>query len=203
MAKRVAILGGSFDPPHHGHIHVALAFQDLYKFDEVWIVPNYANPLKEAVASASDRLDMTRLAFTGVPYCKVLDVEVLRKEPSFTVDTLEFLLETDPEFQSAERFLLIASGVARSFGSWKNIDRVIEIAKPVVAAGSPYKEIPGLSQKSAKAVEGGWTVFEGINLSSTLVRSWLFSKKYISHLIPKEVEEYITEHNLYKKELQG
>ncbi len=200
MAKRVAILGGSFDPPHYGHIHLALAFQDLYKFDKVWIVPNYANPLKEAVASASDRLFMTRLAFERVPYCKVLDVEVSRKKPSFTVDTLEFLLHTDIEFQSAERFLLIASDVARSFGSWKNIDRVLEIAQPIVAASNPYQEIEGISQKSAKLVESGWTVFEGINLSSTLVRSRLFSKKYVGHLIPREVEEYIIKHNLYNKE---
>jgi len=141
---------------------------------------------------------MTRLAFAHVPNCKVLDVEISRKGVSYTVETLEYLLETDPVFQSAARFLLIASGVARSFGSWKDIDRVVEIAQPVVAAGRPYQEIQGVSQKVNERLEQGWTIFNGMNLSSTLVRSWLFRGQYVDHLIPRDVEEYIIEHGLYK-----
>jgi len=198
MAKKVAILGGSFDPPHHGHIHLALFSQKLCNFDQVWVVPNYANPLKKGTASPEDRRAMTHLAFDAIPGCRVLDVEVDRKTLSYTVDTLEYLLQSNAEFQAAERYLLVASGVARSFAEWKDIDRVIEIARPVIAAGSPYRKISGLTKETEAIVRDGWTIFDGMNMSSTVVRQWLSCGRYVGHLVPHEVEKYIRTHNLYE-----
>jgi nicotinate-nucleotide adenylyltransferase len=74
---RIGIFGGSFDPPHHGHIHLVVSLMEAHDLDQVLIIPARANPLKETVASAEQRLQMARLAFDGIPRCTVLPTPLI------------------------------------------------------------------------------------------------------------------------------
>jgi len=173
MSKKIALYGGTFDPPHNGHIHLIVSAMQLWGFDEIWVVPAEENPLKPSSTSAEYRLAMSRLAFEPFPYCRVLDVECARPGPSYTVDTIQWLLEHDREFASAERYLLVGSDVAASFPKWKGIASVLHWMQPAVSEVNQFA------------------------ICSTLVRQFLEKGWYAEHLLPKKVLEYVREHKLY------
>ena len=93
-------LGGTFNPPHLGHIHAARAAMEQLGLDELYFIPTGEPPhkvLPEDTASAVQRLEMTRLAASGIPHAKALDLEIRREGPSYSVLTARELLEEDPE----------------------------------------------------------------------------------------------------------
>ena len=71
--ERIAIFGGTFDPPHFGHIYCILQAKERYALDEVWVIPAHANPIKSTQTSATDRFRMAQLAFENLENCYVLD----------------------------------------------------------------------------------------------------------------------------------
>jgi len=170
--ERIAIFGGTFDPPHFGHIHCILQAKERYALDEVWVIPAHANPLKSTETSAIDRFRMAQLAFENLENCCVLDLEIQRPAPSYTIETLEWLMEHDQKFYDAERFLILGRGV--QFDLWKDKERIEQLLQPIMIDEA-----------------GNFLV------SSTLVREWLQKKISIGHLIPSSVLTYIVEHNLY------
>jgi len=174
--KRIGIYGGSFDPPHHGHIHCAVALKERESLDEVWVIPCHKHPTKSENAPMKDRVMMTQLAFENIPGCVVLDVE--DSSPSFTVETLEKLMQQNEEFREAERFLLLGSDLAEEIFSWKKYEVIEQLVRPLVLSRSERDDCM---------------------LSSTLVRSWISRNVYVEHLLPRKVLEYIRTHALYRK----
>ena len=188
---RIGLFGGTFDPPHNGHIHLILSLMEAHHLDRILVVPAKRNPLKPPIAPVTHRLAMAHLAFDLVPGCIVLDVDAQRAGPSYTIETLKWLMEHDKEFASAERFLLLGADAAASFPQWRQRDQILKLVQPLIAArGDMPKDF-------LDEVKKGWTQSKMLDISSTDIRSRIHQGLYVDHLVPERVMKYIRECKLY------
>lgn len=130
--SRIGVYGGSFNPPHIGHVAAAREAIDALSLDWLLVIPTYQAPHKQALEGAPDpetRLRLTRLAFEDVPKAEVSDLEILRQGVSYTVDTLELLHEAYPE---DELILLMGTDMLLSFSGWRMPDRIAKLAQLAV-----------------------------------------------------------------------
>ncbi len=137
---RIGIYGGSFNPPHLGHMLAAREFCEKLSLDRVLLIPAAAPPHKVLSANspaAKDRLEMTRIAAAQLPFAEVSDIELLRRGPSYTADTLDVLRERFPE---DELFLLMGTDMFFSFENWYRPEHIAEIATIAVAHRSTDNE---------------------------------------------------------------
>lgn len=193
---RVGVLGGSFNPPHLGHLIVASDAHEALKLDRLVVVPAFANPLKgvdAAGASPEQRLEMTRLAFGDDPRFEVSSMEMERGGLSFTVDTLEALAA---RFPGAKLVLLIGPDALRTMDRWKRPDRIRELASLAVltrqeASADRSEDLPG-------DVEVVTT--RRIDVSSTEIRERLASGRPVKGFVAESVERYISAAQLYGKQ---
>ena len=199
---KVALFGGTFDPPHNGHIHMMLLLQELFAFDGVYIIPTNKNPFKETKTPAEYRLEMCQKAFMPFPWCKVLDIEVRQGGISYTIDTVDYLLKEDQEFRKAEKFFLLGQEAAYSLDQWKQAERLIGIVQPIVISREDFDARYALAMPPLirTTIEKGWRKATPLGLSSTEIRSRVTNKLYIEHLVPPSVFLYIQNKRLYLKE---
>ena len=195
---RIGVFGGTFDPPHVGHLILAADAVEALRLDKLVFVPARAQPLKvdrPAIASAADRLEMVRLAIAGDSRYSVDDAEIGREGLSFTVDTLEAL---SGRFEGSRLFLLLGEDSLASFDRWKEPERIRELATLAVM----YRARPGGVTKSSrpslkrKGVETLST--RQVDVSSTEVRQRLADGKSIRGFVPESVEKFIASRRLYK-----
>jgi nicotinate-nucleotide adenylyltransferase len=191
---RIGVFGGTFDPPHVGHLLVATDAREALKLDRLIFVPAGAQPFKvdtPPLASGQDRLEMVRLALADDANYAVDDTEINRKGLSFTVDTLEQLSGKNP---AAELFLLLGEDVLAGFEQWRNPLRIRELATLAVvrragASGSPVQPIvPGMLTVSTRRVD----------VSSTEIRERRRAGKSIKGFVPESVERFIDARGLYR-----
>lgn len=188
---RIGLFGGTFDPPHNGHIHLILSLMEAHRLDRVLIVPALLNPLKPPIASVEHRLSMAHLAFDSLPGCTVLDIDVRRAGPSYTIDTVNILMEQDGEFATAQKFLLLGADAADTLPRWRQVDQLLRLVRPLIAArGEPPKAL-------IEAAQQGWTQTGLLDISSTDIRSRIHQGLYVDHLVPERVMKYIREFNVY------
>jgi nicotinate-nucleotide adenylyltransferase len=169
---------------------------DQLGLERVLLIPTGVAPHREIdpEPGAEVRLEMARMAAAGDELLDALDMEVERDEPSWTFRTLELLHDERPE---DEITLLMGADVAESLGSWKNPERVLELAEVGVAAR------PGSILDEAESVlEGLDARFEtirmpGLGVSSTRVRRRVGAGRSIRYLVPDPVRELIAERGLY------
>lgn len=124
---RIAIYGGSFNPPHIGHIEAAEAALSALKADKLIVIPAFSAPLKDSETGSPDaraRLEMTRIAFSGMDSVEVSDMEVVRAGTSYTVDTLEALKK---EYTDDELLLIMGTDQVEQFSRWKDYRRILEL----------------------------------------------------------------------------
>jgi nicotinate-nucleotide adenylyltransferase len=186
---RLGILGGSFDPPHVGHLLAAVDAFEALALDRMILVPAAVQPLKagQARATPAQRLAMTRLLVEGDPRFAVDPIEIERDGLSFTVDTLAaFALR----FPQAERFFLVGADVLASFDRWREPERILELATLAVMArtGDPAPTPPGAVRLETRRVD----------LSSTEVRTRVAGGRPIRGFVPDAVERYIAAEGLYR-----
>ncbi|MBK5098744.1 MAG: nicotinate (nicotinamide) nucleotide adenylyltransferase, partial [Gemmatimonadetes bacterium] len=124
-SRRIGVFGGVFDPPHLGHLVVAQDLIERLDLDLLLIVPSARPPHREAVLGAEERLSLARTAFGGDPRIGVSDIELRRPGPSWTVDTLE---EIQKLWEPDELLLVIGVDQYRNFDSWRNPERILELA---------------------------------------------------------------------------
>ena len=189
---RLGIYGGSFDPPHLGHLLPVLDAAEQIGLDQVRFVPASVQPLKvgRASASAADRLAMTERLVQGIPGFSVDPAEIDRPGLSFTVDTLAGLAVEHPE---AERFLLLGADAFALIDQWREPDRVRALATLVVMVrgdGDTPKPraMPGVQVLESRRVD----------ISSTELRARVRDGRTIRGFVPDAVADYIAEHRLYR-----
>ncbi len=189
--SRIGILGGTFDPPHNGHIAIAETAIRKLKLEEVIFVPAKLPPHKssEKISSRQDRLAMLRLAVGGKERIEISEIEFDRRGPSYTVDTLAELQKQNPD---DEFYFLIGADNISEMESWHQPEKILEMVK-VVAAGRPGFSAAG---KFAAMIES--FDMTPVNISSTIIREKVRSDQSISGLLPAAVEEYILKQKLYK-----
>jgi nicotinate-nucleotide adenylyltransferase len=186
---RVAVFGGSFDPPHVGHVLAVTYALLTQKIDEVLVVPVYAHAFEKDLAPFSDRVQMARLAFAAIARTTVSTVESTLDAPSLTIRTLEHLSSEHPEW---ELHLLVGSDVLSESSKWTDWDRIERCAKPIVLgrvrAEHPDAPAPLLPDVSSTRVR-------------TLLKARTTDRSAADELrrsVPEAVLEYLDEHGLYR-----
>ena len=186
---RLGIFGGSFDPPHVGHLLVVADAFDSLTLDHLVFVPAGTQPLKvgQLAAAADHRLSMVRLLVGDDRRFSVDPIEIDRHGLSYTVDTLAAFAERHPE---AERFFLVGTDVLAAFGKWRDPERVMRLA--TIAVMEREGDRP-------RVPDGGVRVAtRRVDVSSTEVRDRVRQGRAIRGFVPEAVEMYIAAHRLYR-----
>ena len=188
---RLGVYGGSFDPPHVGHLLVVTDAVDALGLDRVVWVPTAVQPLKadQRPAPAAARLAMVEAAVAGVPGFTASAIEIDRGGLSYTVDTLEALAA---EYAGAERYLLIGMDSLATFRRWRAPDRIAELARVAVLERSTAGE--------ATPIPAGARVVttRRVDVSSTEVRARVRAGKPIRGFVPEPVAAIIERLGLYR-----
>ena len=205
---RTGIFGGTFNPVHCGHLHIAQVFTREMNLDQVLWIPTYQPPHKESreLAGAEHRLEMCRLACKEDPRYKVCDLEIRRGGKSYTADTLRELSRLYPENRWV---LLMGEDMFLTLLHWYHPEEILALAE--ICAVPRSQDDSGLLQRMQQQAEAiaamGGTVricpAEYWAVSSTEIGEKLRQGKTVSGLIPPSVEQYITQKGLYGKEEIG
>ena len=198
--ERVGILGGTFDPPHIGHLWLATLAADELGLSRVLLIPAAHPPHKRgrSISHAADRVLMTRLAIANDPRLDVSLVELEREGPSYTVDTLVELRRRHPD---VELVLVMAADSLAQVDSWREPDRLLELASWAVGprSGTPLPPRADLARRFGKAAArihllGG----PALDISATEIRRRVATGRAIRYLVPRAVEDLILERRLYQ-----
>lgn len=178
---RVALFGGSFNPPHIGHVLNACYVLGAYPVDQLWLMPVYAHPFssKRSLAPFEDRMEMCRRAFA--PFGSRIQVTRIEEQApagSKTVDVLEWLLPRHPDDTFC---LVVGSDILREKHLWKRFDRIEELAELIVVPRSGYPD-PSLRGPVLPEV------------SSTQIRELLARGEDPGELLPEGVRRFLAEH---------
>jgi len=188
------VFGGTFDPPHVGHLLVANDAREALELDRLIFVPAGAQPFKAdnpPVASGQDRLEMVRLAVADDANYVVDDAEINRKGLSFTVDTLEHLSERNP---AARLYLLMGEDVLAGFEKWRSPARIRELATLVaVSRGGLAGSVADPAMSAVLRVST-----RRVDVSSTEIRERRRAGKSIKGFVPESVERFIDARGLYR-----
>jgi nicotinate-nucleotide adenylyltransferase len=191
---KIGVFGGTFNPPHIGHLIVVESVRDQLQLDRVLFIPSSSPPnkLDHTVAPARHRLEMTRLAIDGAPAFELSDIEARRGGVSYTVETLRELSTANPR---AELCVLIGADNLAEFQTWKSPDDILSVAQLVAMARPGYEKQSGASKFDRLAT---FVHVPQIGISSTEIRRRVKMGRSIRYLVPKNVEEYIGRTGLYR-----
>ncbi|MEO8639765.1 MAG: nicotinate-nucleotide adenylyltransferase [Chloroflexota bacterium] len=201
-ARKVGILGGTFDPPHIGHLWLATLAADSLGLGYVLLMPAARPPHKgrKAVSNAADRVMMTRLAISGDPGLDLSLVEMERPGPSYTVDSLVQLRTHLGE--EVGLVLIMASDSFAEIERWREPDRLLELAEWAVGPrpGTPLPDPRALRERFGVAA-ARIHLLDGpsLDLSSSDIRARVAGGRPIRYLVPRAVEELITARGLYRR----
>ena len=197
---RIGIYGGTFNPPHMGHVHAAQEASRVLKLDQLLIVPDSVPPhkvLPEGSPSNEQRLEMTRLAFGGVPGSVVSEIELQRQGKSYSVDTVRQIRE---QFPQAELFLLMGSDMLKILPKWREPETIMRFANIAVFARGDDGEqeifdqmIPALKEKFDAEIV--LIPLQPLQAASSDIRADIDSEA--ARLLPQQVLGYILREQLY------
>ena len=186
---RLGIFGGTFDPPHLGHLLVAIDAYEALALDRLVFVPTGRQPLKAdiATAPAAARLAMMHRLVGDDPRLAVSSIEIDRDGLSFTVDTLKAFADEAPQ---SERYFLLGADAWRSFPRWRAPDEIMRLATVVVLTRGeePPKNAPRI------------VPVRRIDVSSTEIRSRVRSGLSLRGFVPEAVRAYIEGNGLYHED---
>ena len=220
--KRVGILGGSFDPVHNGHIGLAAQVREKFQLDHILFIPAYISPHKQdsKPASPHHRLAMLQLALDPHPFFMISEMELLRKEVSFTIDTLSVLTDKQPD---TEFFLIMGNDAFAGIKTWKSVHRVLGMCHVIVATRPGYS-LEGIEESLKNLFSGSQSLFSPpvkeeevtvfhhrekattlnffdlvpMDISSSVIREKINNHRQIKNMLPLEVENYIIKNQLYR-----
>jgi nicotinate-nucleotide adenylyltransferase len=189
---RLGVMGGTFDPVHVGHLVAASEVQHALELDRVLFVPAGEPWQKDAYTAAEDRFLMVTLATDGHPGFSVSRMELDRRGPTYTADTLETLKEF---YGDVELFFIAGADAVQGLPTWIGFERLKPLADVVVVTR------PGFEKSSMKTT-AEWPLLHfvdtpEIGISSTEIRDRVRSGRPIDFLVPDDVAGYIRDQGLY------
>ncbi|WP_018661376.1 nicotinate-nucleotide adenylyltransferase [Heyndrickxia acidiproducens] len=186
--KRVGILGGTFDPPHLGHLILANEVLQELELDEIRFMPNQEPPHKDKPADVTsrDRLNMLELSVAGNPAFKIETIELERTGRSYTYDTMVLLKNREPDVQF---YFIIGADMIEYLPKWRNIGELVQLVQFVGVNRPKYSHATPYPVQYVEIPE--------IHISSSLIRNHLQKKRSVKYLIVDPVWEYIKEHHIY------
>lgn len=195
-ARKVGVYGGAFDPPHLGHVIVAVEAAWQLGLDEVRFVP-VGIPVHRGVprVDAMTRVELVSAAVAGVPQLQVSTIETDRMEPSFTIDTLRAFAAVEPK---VEWTLIVGADQVEVFDTWRQPQAIVELARLGVVARA-QTDATAVAAAAQKHAPGRFDVVfvPRIDISSTLVRTRIAAGEPFSHLVPAPVARIVADRGLY------
>jgi nicotinate-nucleotide adenylyltransferase len=188
---RLGVMGGTFDPIHHGHLVAASEVASAFNLDGVLFVPTGEPWQKSKVTDGEHRYLMSVIATASNPRFKVSRVDIDRDGPTYTIDTLRDIRAMHPD---AELFFITGADAIKQILEWKDVDQIWPLAHFVAVTRPGHKlELP-------PAPSGAISVLEipALAISSTDVRARVAEGEPVWYLVPDGVVQYIGKHNLYQ-----
>ena len=193
LGARIGILGGTFDPPHIGHLIIAEQARQQLGLDKVLFIPAYVPPHKKnrATANPQQRLAMVRRAIAGSRYFAATPLEIRRRGISYTVDTLKELRCT---YVRAKLFLIVGGDNFAGFRTWKSVHEILKLSSIVVYNRHTLEtSTPRVRARKVFFLRGA-----ALNISSTMIRDRVRHNESIRYLVPERVEKFIRQNEMYK-----
>lgn len=198
---KIGIMGGTFNPIHHGHLILSEYIRLRANLDKIIFIPTGSPPHKDdiLVLDSKIRLEMVKLAIENNPYFIYSDMEVKRKQLTYTIDTV---IELKDIYKDADLYMIVGADTLLSIHKWKDHSRLFSMLNFIVADRfgldkyNVEEEIERLNYKyGANIVSINSPV---IDISSTLIRDRLKEGLSIKYLVPEIVEDFIIKNNLYR-----
>ncbi len=193
---KIGILGGSFNPPHLGHLLISQQILDFLKFDEVWLTPCYQHTFLKDLAPISDRVTMTQMITDGK--IKFSDEEIKNKLSGDTIYLMDILTKKYPKDDFS---FIIGSDNLAGFKRWGQWEKLIRTYRFIIFPRPNFSR--NLSQYELHDPKYKFHLLDDpllvtSDISSTKVRERISKKISIRHLVSDKVEEYIKKNSLYK-----
>ena len=183
---KIGIFGGTFNPPHLGHIQSAWAAVQELGLDRLIVVPAGVPPhkaLPNGTPSAAARMELAQMAFEDIPNAVVSDIEISKERPSFTVDSIEEIKRSNPD---AVIFLIVGTDMYLSLESWKDAERLLGLAIPAVLSrsASDNDKIDSFSQAIKKRYGASAKIVKNpiVEISSSQLREMLCKREGVQYL---------------------
>jgi nicotinate-nucleotide adenylyltransferase len=189
--RRIGVMGGTFDPIHHGHLVAASEVRQSFHLDEVIFVPTGQPYMKTAVSSAEHRYLMTVIATASNPDFTTSRVDIDRDGPTYTIDTLRDLKR---EYPDDDLFFISGADAIAQIVDWKDIDELWDLAQFVAVSRPGHAlTISGLPPQRVSSLE-----VPALAISSTDCRARVGRGFPVWYLVPDGVVQYISKHHLYR-----
>lgn len=212
--KKIGLLGGTFDPVHNGHLHLAEQAQRLLNLEKVVFIPAYRSPHKLDLepVSCEHRLAMLTLALEDLPSFSMDKIEINKNEVSYTIETLKELQSNHPDWNM---FLILGADAFQAIDTWKQCSHLLDFCNILVGTrpGSELEVSDSVKDKltlSASATDPkvfkdlekgtGVTFFKisPLDISSKNIRQRIRKKEEVKKLLPPSIDQYIMQHRLYR-----
>ena len=192
---KVCLFGGTFDPPHLGHLIIAQTIFEAENFDQIVFVPAYQPPHKNGmkISPVDQRLEMLKIAISENPNFVMSDLEIQRKGLSYSIDTIiEYKKQNN--LSSDELFYLMGSDSLKQFKKWKDTKRIIDESRVIVAIRPGFRpsDIPNWILAKIQ-----FASIPRIEISSTTIRDRWVDDKTIRYMVTESVWQYINKNKLY------
>ncbi len=192
---KICLFGGTFDPPHIGHLLVAQTIFESEDFDKMFFIPALNHPHKEgsSITPIEHRVKMLELAIQDNPQFEISDLEVNRGGVSYSIDTIQ-ALKQENGYSSDELYFLVGSDTLKSFHTWKEPEAILKECQVIVAVRPGFRpsDIPAWILSKIRFAN-----LPRIEISATTIRERWQSDKTIRYMVTQPVWEYINEKNLY------
>jgi nicotinate-nucleotide adenylyltransferase len=196
--RRIGVLGGTFDPVHNGHLHIARELRKALGLERVKWVPAGRPPHKagQIVSSDRDRLTMLELALADSPLDEISTIDLDRAGPSYTADTLELLRE---QVSPATLVFLMGEDSLRDLPTWHDPERILRAAELAVAGRTGIDANLDVLTQAIPALSGRvhLALIDEVPVSSSDIRQRVRENRPIKGFMPAAVESYIRERGLY------
>ena len=192
---KVCLFGGTFDPPHLGHLIIAQTIFEAENFDQIVFVPAYQPPHKNGmkISPVDQRLEMLNIAIKENPNFIISDLEIERKGLSYSIDTIMDYKKQN-NLNSNELFYLMGSDSLRQFKKWKDPKMIIDESRVIVAIRPGFRpsDIPNWILAKIQ-----FASIPRIEISSTTIRERWICDKTIRYMVTESVWQYINKNKLY------
>ena len=192
---KTCLFGGTFDPPHFGHLIVAQTIFEAEHFDKIVFVPAHIPPHKKErkISSVALRLEMLKIATMDNPNFEISDIELKRGGISYSLETIHSYKE-QTGLDREDLYYLIGSDSLKQFQTWQNPKAILEVCQLIVAIRPGFRpsDIPNWILAKVQFAN-----IPRIEISSTQIRARWVENKTIRYMVTQPVWTYINKHNLY------